>query len=120
MKSAVRQREQHGFMTESIVDIRGLCKDYQDGDTVARVAQRYRVTAAQVADWNDVGVKTAFKVGHQVVLYMPVRVGAAPATSGGHAARGSRSSNAKKPAVRQTATKKAPSKRSTSTTKKKR
>lgn len=109
----------HIALTPEVVTRRTTVKA-RKGDTVARVAQRYRVTAAQVADWNDVGVKSAFKVGHQVVLYMPVRVGAAPAPRGGHAARGSRTSNAKKPAVRQTATKKAPSKRSTSTTKKKR
>jgi putative ABC transport system ATP-binding protein len=31
-------------MTESIVDIRGLCKDYQDGDTVARVLRSVDLT----------------------------------------------------------------------------
>ncbi|HVE54510.1 MAG TPA: transglycosylase SLT domain-containing protein [Ramlibacter sp.] len=42
-------------------------------DTVASIAQRYKLSAAQVADWNDVGASSAFKVGQQVVLHLPVR-----------------------------------------------
>ena len=45
-------------------------------DTVAKVAHRYRMSPAQVADWNDVGVKASFRPGHQVVLYVPVKLGA--------------------------------------------
>ena len=42
-------------------------------DTVASIARRYRLSAAQVADWNDVGASAAFKAGEQVVLYLPLR-----------------------------------------------
>jgi len=50
-------------------------------DTVASIAQRYRVSAASVADWNDVKTSAAFKAGQHVVMYLPVRV----ASGGGKA-----------------------------------
>lgn len=43
------------------------------GETVASIARRYKLAAASVADWNDVRATAAFKVGHQVVVYLPVR-----------------------------------------------
>jgi len=42
-------------------------------DTVASIARRYRVSAAQVAEWNDVGATASFKPGQQVVLHLPVK-----------------------------------------------
>ncbi|MHB1121288.1 MAG: transglycosylase SLT domain-containing protein [Ramlibacter sp.] len=42
-------------------------------DTVRSIARRYRLSAAQVADWNDVGASAAFKPGQRVVVYLPVR-----------------------------------------------
>ncbi|NKE64894.1 transglycosylase SLT domain-containing protein [Ramlibacter sp. RBP-2] len=42
-------------------------------DTVQSIARRYRLNAAQVADWNDVGASAAFKPGQRVVVYLPVR-----------------------------------------------
>jgi len=42
-------------------------------ETVASIARRYKLSAAQVADWNDVGASAAFKAGQQVVLFLPVR-----------------------------------------------
>ena len=47
------------------------------GDTVASVARRYKVSPAQVADWNDIKASAAFKVGQQVVMFLPVRAAAA-------------------------------------------
>ncbi|AYM95784.1 membrane-bound lytic murein transglycosylase D [Acidovorax sp. 62] len=49
------------------------------GETVASIAQRYKVSAANVADWNDVKLSAAFKAGQQVVMYLPVRQIAAAA-----------------------------------------
>ncbi len=66
------------------------------GDSVAAVARRYRVSAAQVAQWNGVGSQARFKAGQTIT----VEVRAAPARRA--VARGG-----KKPAV---ATAKAPSK----------
>jgi membrane-bound lytic murein transglycosylase D len=43
------------------------------GDSVASIARRYKLSAAQVADWNDVGASAAFKLGQQIVVYLPVR-----------------------------------------------
>ena len=43
-------------------------------DTVASIARRYKVKAADVADWNDVKVSSAFKAGEAVVMYLPVRM----------------------------------------------
>jgi membrane-bound lytic murein transglycosylase D len=52
------------------------------GDSVASVARRYRVSAAQVTQWNKLGSKAAFKTGQLVVVYTaqaPARVAKAPA-----------------------------------------
>ena len=42
-------------------------------DTVASLARRYKVSAAQVADWNGLSATTALAAGQQLVLYVPVR-----------------------------------------------
>jgi membrane-bound lytic murein transglycosylase D len=47
-------------------------------DTVRSIARRYRLSAAQVADWNDVGVSAAFRPGQRVVVYLPVRSARVP------------------------------------------
>ena len=44
-------------------------------DTVASIAARYKVRAADVAHWNDVAPGAAFKPGQKVVLELPVRAG---------------------------------------------
>jgi membrane-bound lytic murein transglycosylase D len=65
-------------------------------DTVATVARRYRLSAAQVADWNDVGTSAAFRAGQQVVLHLPVRAGRASVRGSGKAViKASRSGSAK-------------------------
>lgn len=52
-------------------------------DSVASIAKRYRLSAASVADWNDVKRSATFHAGQQVVLYLPVR---AAKVGGGKAA----------------------------------
>jgi len=42
------------------------------GESVASIASRYGVAAANVANWNSVSAQAAFKPGHQVVLYLPI------------------------------------------------
>ena len=42
-------------------------------DSVASIARRYKLSAASVADWNDVSTSHAFKRGYSVVVYLPVR-----------------------------------------------
>jgi len=40
------------------------------GDSVAAVAKRYRVSSAQVAQWNKVAANTSFKPGQAVVVFV--------------------------------------------------
>jgi membrane-bound lytic murein transglycosylase D len=42
-------------------------------DSVASIARRYKLSPAQVAQWNDVGNGASFKPGQKVVLHLPVR-----------------------------------------------
>jgi membrane-bound lytic murein transglycosylase D len=42
-------------------------------DSVASIARRYKLSPAQVAQWNDVGNGASFKPGQRVVLHLPVR-----------------------------------------------
>jgi membrane-bound lytic murein transglycosylase D len=44
------------------------------GDTVASLAQRYRVSAMDVAGWNNVTASSALKPGQSVVIYQSVKV----------------------------------------------
>jgi len=46
-------------------------------DTVASIAERYKVKAADVADWNDLKPTSSIKAGAQVIMYLPVRMKAA-------------------------------------------
>jgi membrane-bound lytic murein transglycosylase D len=50
------------------------------GDTMARLAQRYGVSAVSVAGWNKLAVNAALKPGQSVTLMLPKRVSLA--TSG--------------------------------------
>lgn len=47
-------------------------------DTVAGLAERYRVSAASIAEWNKISASAAFKAGQQVVMFLPVQARAAP------------------------------------------
>ena len=46
-------------------------------DTVASVARRYRVSASQVAQWNDMTPSAAFKPGQTVLVYVAAGKGGA-------------------------------------------
>ncbi|WBY02205.1 transglycosylase SLT domain-containing protein [Ramlibacter tataouinensis] len=65
-------------------------------DSVASIARRFRVTAAQVADWNDVAAGASFKAGQSVVVYVPVR---AKATASKGGSRSVKQVSARKKAV---------------------
>ncbi len=51
-------------------------------ETVASIAKRYGLSAASVAEWNGVSASSGFKLGHQVVVYLPVKARAAVRTGG--------------------------------------
>ena len=52
------------------------------GETVATISKRYNLSAAQVAEWNSVSATTAFKLGHQVVVFLPIKNTARAAAPG--------------------------------------
>jgi membrane-bound lytic murein transglycosylase D len=43
------------------------------GETVATLARRYRVSALEVADWNQVMAHSTFNLGQSVVLFLPIK-----------------------------------------------
>jgi membrane-bound lytic murein transglycosylase D len=51
------------------------------GDTVPRLARRYRLSSSSVAQWNDVKANATFKAGQEVVLYLPVRMQSSKAST---------------------------------------
>jgi membrane-bound lytic murein transglycosylase D len=57
------------------------------GESVATIAKRYGLNAASVAEWNKVSTSSAFKLGHQVVVFLPVKSHAASAGRGRAGAR---------------------------------
>ena len=57
------------------------------GETVATIARRYQLAAASIADWNDVRANAAFKLGQQVVVYLPVRAATKAPGNRSHAIR---------------------------------
>jgi membrane-bound lytic murein transglycosylase D len=65
------------------------------GDSVVAVAERHRVSAAQVAQWNDVDTDARFKPGQSIVVFKP----AGPAKAGKRTASASASASVKKPSA---------------------
>ncbi|RZS33112.1 membrane-bound lytic murein transglycosylase D [Corticibacter populi] len=51
------------------------------GETVATLARRYGVAAADVAEWNKVGRNTRFKTGQRLVIYRPAATSTARAST---------------------------------------
>lgn len=43
------------------------------GETVASIAKRYGLNSVNVAEWNSTSVASAFKLGQQVVVFLPVK-----------------------------------------------
>ena len=43
------------------------------GETVASIAKRYDLNSVSVAEWNNTSVASVFKLGQQVVVYLPVK-----------------------------------------------
>ena len=61
-------------------------------DSVASVARRYRVSPAQVAQWNEVGATATFAPGQSIVVYVAQATRKAP-TQSQHTARGAHPSH---------------------------
>ena len=43
------------------------------GETVASIAKRYGLSSVNVAEWNSISVGSPFKLGQEVVVYLPVK-----------------------------------------------
>ncbi len=52
-------------------------------DSVTSIANRYKLSPARVAQWNDVAASHRFKRGAQVVVYLPVRAALAERAGSG-------------------------------------
>jgi membrane-bound lytic murein transglycosylase D len=83
------------------------------GDTVAAVAQRYRVSRSQVAQWNDVSEQARFKPGQTVTVMLAAR----PPTRQAKAAGATKTPSGKSVAGKSSATHQASAKRPTRTAK---
>jgi membrane-bound lytic murein transglycosylase D len=78
------------------------------GDTVASIAQRYKVSAAQVAQWNKVSAGASLKANQAVVMYLPVKAKAKAGKGGKSSAKaGARGKSGKAVAKSQRGGKKA-------------
>ena len=54
------------------------------GESVASIANRYQLSAANVAAWNNVSASSAFKAGRQVVVFLPINSRASARSSSNH------------------------------------
>jgi membrane-bound lytic murein transglycosylase D len=66
-------------LTPEIVTRRATVKA-RKGESVASLAERYKLSAASVAGWNSVSASAAFKKGQSVVVFLPVTARASRAT----------------------------------------
>ena len=71
----------HVSLAPEIVTRRTLVRA-RKGETVASIAKRYSVPAANVAAWNKVGAASSFKSGQSVVLNLPFKSGVAGSAAG--------------------------------------
>ncbi|MDO8278921.1 MAG: transglycosylase SLT domain-containing protein [Burkholderiaceae bacterium] len=69
-------------------------------DTVASIARRYGLAPASVAEWNKVTASASFKLGQQVVVYLPVRIHARSAGRSAGQPRGKAAAKAPARAVK--------------------
>ncbi len=69
----------------------------QKRDTLASLAQRHRVSVANLADWNDLKVGASLKAGQSIVMFLPLRAASAASArprAGGKVAVSARSAKA--------------------------
>ncbi len=64
------------------------------GESVATIAKRYHLSATSVAEWNNVSTSAAFKRGHPVIVFLPLKAGIS--TSGRKAVKPVRRSSSKR------------------------
>ena len=82
---------------------RKVFKAGKQGDSVAAVARRYRVSAAQVAQWNSVTANAHFKPGQEVTVLLaapPARSATKPLANTANTANITKTAKPGKPAAR--------------------
>ena len=82
-------------------------------DSVASVAKRYRVSTAQVAQWNGVAPSAAFKPGQTIVVFVAGKTGKHPTVRATRSAQGKAGASTK--SARTAAPNRAPAKTARST-----
>jgi membrane-bound lytic murein transglycosylase D len=108
-------------LSPEIVLVKRSVRASKRGDTVAKLAARYRIPAAQVANWNRLSPGAALRGGQAVVLYLPERVRVASAATGNRARASGAAQNTRvqvaraTPAARARAVSAAPSARAKAT-----
>lgn len=65
-------------------------------DTVTSMAKRFAVSTQSLAEWNKVSATASFKLGQQVVLYLPAKASSAKKARGKSRAVAKRKSSSKK------------------------
>ena len=76
---------------------RVVLKAGKKGDSVAAVARRYKVSAAQVAQWNGVGSGARFKAGQSIVVHLATPAKKAGVRAAAKPTRSTKAAAAKRP-----------------------
>ena len=76
---------------------RVVLKAGKKGDSVAAVARRYKVSAAQVAQWNGVGSGARFKAGQSIVVHLATPARKAGVRAAAKPSRSTKAAAAKRP-----------------------
>ncbi|WP_442776574.1 transglycosylase SLT domain-containing protein [Sphaerotilus montanus] len=63
----------HMALAPDVPPLRKVAIKARKGDTVLALAKRYRVTAAQIAQWNRIDDGTRFKKAQSLVIWQPVK-----------------------------------------------
>jgi membrane-bound lytic murein transglycosylase D len=67
----------HMALAPDVPPLRKVAISARKGDTVAALAKRYRVTTAQIAQWNRIDDGTRFKKAQSLVIWQPVKAAGA-------------------------------------------
>lgn len=78
----------HMALAPDVPPLRKVAIKARKGDTVLALAKRYRVTAAQIAQWNRIDDGTRFKKAQSLVIWQPVKAAGATAREMASAGRG--------------------------------
>ena len=81
ISSSVAEKGQMALMPEVVTVIKRSTVRARKGDSVASLAQRYGVTAGNLAEWNHISASGSLKKGQAVTLLLPSKVKASVAAA---------------------------------------